>query len=95
MLTEEEQAAHEYVYRPIDAPVIELPVWDIINRADADRGRAQRVMDSMQKEGQKEPIWVAKMFGKWRVIEGRHRLIAARTLEWKTIKAQDITYYEN
>jgi len=91
-----ELACHQYpenIELP-DCPIIEIPVNKIINRPDAAEQRIKDVIESISIEGQLTPIKVYRLWGKYRILEGRHRLIAIRELGWKTIKAQDITDYE-
>ena len=96
MLYDWEIKAHTYQENRdlFDCPVIDISVWDIINRPDGERTRIDTLKGLMRKNGQECPIKVFRLWGRYKILEGRHRLIAARELEWKTIKAQDVTDYK-
>ena len=69
----------------------ELCVDGLVLHEDVEEKRVSEIMHSL-KEGQKEPIIVDRDYGV--VLDGHHRVEAARRLGWERIKCS-IVDYEN
>jgi hypothetical protein len=69
----------------------EIPVHEL-NEADVPRSRdrQRQINASVKKEGVKEPIQYVEINGKKFVVNGNHRLRAARSADLETIPGQEV-----
>jgi hypothetical protein len=79
----------------VDLPINEIG-FDLLERTRSYTPEAtDKLADSFQAVGQLQPIIVRpKIDGKYKLVAGLHRLIAAETCNWKTIRAE-ITILES
>lgn len=82
-------AGFSFRYMDIPLGLIDASVSQPKGRNDMDLARRQALLEDMRKNGQKDAVdAIVKANGRYELVEGNGRVLAARELGWKTVQAK-------